>query len=125
ESVPQGNTRLNDEYPTRDRKCEGERLRVVLLGERADRVDVDEDPNACRERLEEVQPARAGDELGELRRGDRGAVGVGLGQDGATRAGREDVREQPVAFVEDEVVVRDRRTAAGGAVVSLLLGLGA
>src|SRR5207253_6834603 len=73
-SVPQGNTRLNDEYPTRDRKCEGARLRVVLLGEAADRVDVDEDPDARRKRLEELQRARAGDELGELGGRDRGAV---------------------------------------------------
>jgi len=46
-------------------------LRAVLLGERADRVPVDEDPDAAREGLEQLQRALTGDDLRQLSGRDR------------------------------------------------------
>src|ERR687888_664348 len=84
-------------------------LRVVLLVERPHRVDVDPDPEAGRDGLEQRARERvlAPHELRQLRDGDRRA-GDALRERGDVRVGRNLVREEPVAFVEDVVVVRDR-----------------
>src|SRR5439155_6941171 len=73
-------------------------LGTVLLGEGADRVAVDPDPDAAVERLEQPERARARNDLGELVRGDRLRVQAAADQHGAVRSGGEQERQEAVAL---------------------------
>src|SRR5439155_2813911 len=83
-------------------------LRPVLLIERANRVDVDPDPEARRDRLEQGAAERvlASYDLLQLRESDWRPADP-FGENGDARGCRHPVGQQPVTLVDDIVVVRD------------------
>ena len=86
-------------------------LRDVLLVDRADRVDVDPNPDSGVERLVQLDGLLSVDELRELRHRDRSgteALRIALPrQNGDGGVGRHEVGQEPVTLVDAVVVVGD------------------
>ena len=87
------------------------RLRDVLLVDRADRVDVDPNPDSGVERLVQLDGLLSVDELRELRHRDRrGAEALRIAlprQNGDGGVRRHEVGQEPVTLVDAVVVVGD------------------
>ena len=96
-------------------------LRLVLLIECADGVDVHANPDAGVERLEQLDWLLAMHELRQFGHGDRSRAeigGVALSrQDGDVCVGRDEVREESMSFLDAVVVVRNRFTRLDDAVL--------